>query len=339
MPTLAPYNVRADYVSDGPVSAADLNRRARILSSQLPGALRAGSLSAGVFPLWEPDESLNPSELLADLAAAAGAALLVTKSGTDFSVAPGAAAILHPAGALVATQTEGLSAEIPPGVRPFFVHLLLRIPAIVNAPGAADSLMGSSPILKVSEEESEEGGLLLASYDGAIVTDRRRFTAPVMLALSLLEARADLGYDAEARAIGDVAKRLTNLEGGGGESPPTTVSFLEQLKWSATDPRNAVTVFNERFADLRAEMLAAIQGNGGGDAFPDDLTVLADNMAGIMAGLMEVNPHAIGRVQMALVVKESGHGQNDTPDFSPDVDDPALLPYNPATGLFGPLGD
>lgn len=157
---------------------------------------------------------------------------------------------------------------------------------------------------------------------GKVTTDEDEVTAIDATAADVIWSQALLQSKIAALVVG----------GGGGEGGPV---FGSSIPITPDDPTTIKAFYDAKIADAIAS-LRAIIGNSG-DAFPDDLTSLADNLAVTMAGLMEVNPHAIERAQMAIVVKQSGHGQDDTPDFTPDTGAPNELPWNPATGEFGPL--
>lgn len=326
-----PYGLRPDYVTDGPVDAVDLNRRARILNAQLPGALRAATLGAGVFPLLN-----EVSSSLEILIAAASAAFLVTLSGATVAAAAGGAAITHPAGALVFTQSAGLSVPLPTlaAGETAFVHLLLQIPQNSLALGAADSLTGSAPILKVSELEIEEGGLLLASLRDGVLTDRRNFTAPVLLALSLLQTQSDIGYSTAARKIGPIGARLLKLETGDGAN----VGEVTRVEFNALKTRVAAleTALPIAVASLRAELLDAIA-TGGRRPMQTPLDQVFHELSIVrqIAGRDQLDQ--LERSQSANILRgENGVIYGDGTSNHPDFLGPTTLTLDPATGYFEP---
>lgn len=226
----APYSLHTDYGEDTPVSSLDLDRRAKILGAQLPGALRAAGLVAGVMPLWKPAPELPFDQYGAALASAAQGALLVTKSGGVWQAGAGAALIElgdeSGSGLLVYTQTDGLTEAVQTPVvsQTLYIHLSLQVPDDVTAPGALDSLVGDAPLLSVSDVENEPHSLLLASVnDTGVLTDRRAFSLSVLLAqeMARLRARLDaLDTPAAPGAVGvtpaqfgALQKRVSDLEG------------------------------------------------------------------------------------------------------------------------------
>ena len=319
-----PYSLKRDYSVATPVSAGDLNRRARVIASQLPGALRGAALSAGVFPLWNPLPGSSLDALVADLVAHAGEALKVSKSGTIFRAGAGAAVIEANAdlgtAPLLYTQTAQLSvaAPEPDDDEVMYVHLALQLPDDPLSPGVLDSTVGDAPVLLVSDIEQEPGALLLASFSNADgLQDRRTFSTPVLLALEM---------DMLRKRLDALSAPPTGTTGSGTE---LTVATFNALKQRVTD-------LEGKLADIDAKILKLA---GGNDPFPAPFDILADEIALNRSGLAEVNPPSVERGQISVVVANAGHGQNDTPDFSPDsptTNDPLELPWDGATGLFGP---
>lgn len=321
MPT-NPYSLVNSYTNNSKVSASDLNRRANIAAFQLPGALIASGLDAGVLPLiqFEGDSYQNALQTAQSWATASQAALKITAGGGIWTAAPGAALVRHPSGHLVWTTAQnGLSINIQaPDGGELYIHLLLAIPDNETDFGALDSQIGTPPSLFVSELEVEPGALILASWDGSVLVDRRAFIAPAALAVAL-------------QGLVTRVEALENASGGGegGES----VSWLSQLLYNITNPVQADTYIDARFEELKA-LITEVQ--GGPKKFPDELSLLADATAGIGVGLFEVNPPAMLRVQMAALGRGFGKGQNSTPDVSPDTGEANEANYDFATGLITP---
>ncbi len=322
-----PYSLKSDYSASTPVSAGDLNRRARVLASQLPGALRGAALSAGVFPLWIPPTGLSLDALISDLTARAQDTLLVSQSATMFVASAGAAVIEATdnlgAAPLIYTQTAGLSvfAPTPDGDGTLYIHLALQLPDNPLSPGVIDSTLGAPPTLLVTDIEQEPGALLLASFTTADgLRDRRTFSTPVLLALEMNALRQRLD-----------ALSHTGTDGGGDGGGNSTVTIAQ-----FRDLQNRTTVLEGTLDDLRAEIAKL---GGGNDPFPAPFDVLADEIALNRSGLAEVNPPSIERGQISVVVANAGKGQNDTPNFapnSPTTNDPLELPWDADEGVFGP---
>lgn len=239
-----PFFLRTDYREGAPVSSSDLNRRARILNAQLPGALRAAGLVAGILPLWKPETGLPEAGLPFDqtaraLAMAAQNALLVEAENGQWRANAGAALVelgdATGGGPLVYTQTDGLSIPVqtPDAGQTLYLHLALQIPVLGEdgAPGtgALDSLMGDAPRLLVSDTASEPNALLLASVnDAGVLTDQRSLALPVMLAQEMARLRARLdaldapvtdpgtgtgnGSGVSGAQFGALQKRVSDLE-------------------------------------------------------------------------------------------------------------------------------
>ncbi|BCM88859.1 hypothetical protein IAD21_00701 [Abditibacteriota bacterium] len=319
-----PYSLKRDYSASTPVSAGDLNRRARVLATQLPGALRGAALSAGVFPLWNPAPGLSLDALITDLVARAQNSLQVTRSGALFVASAGAAVIEASdnfgTAPLLYTQTTGLSvaAETPQDDDTLYIHLALQLPTDPLAPGALDSTVGDAPTLLVSDTEEEPGALLLASITAAGgLQDRRTFSTPVLLALEMDALRQRLD-----------ALSAPTTAGEGSEGGLTLANFNDLL--------NRTSALEGTLADLRAQIAKL---GGGNDPFPAPFDILADEIALTRSGLAEVNPPAIERGQISLIVANAGKGQNDTPNFAPNTptpNDPLELPWDAQQGLFGP---
>ena len=129
--------------------------------------------------------------------------------------------------------------------------------------------------------------------------------------------------------------RALTAAGGGGTGDGGTgggALFATQLPISETDATDTKTYVDAETGKLDAKIALL----GGLDVFPAPFDFLADELTINRVGLAEVNPPAIERGQISVVVANAGHGQNDTPDYTPDTGDPLELPYDPATGLFGP---
>ena len=317
-----PYSLKSDYNTNNPVSASDLNRRARVLASQLPGALRGSALCAGVLPLWNPSDELPLADLVADLVERAGESLRVSISGSLFVVGAGAAFVplTTSAGApLIYTQTQGLSNPVQGAEdgTTLYIHLALTIPTVTetSSSGITDSQLGSPPELRLSEIEQEPGALLLASYtDSGGLKDRRTFVAPVLL----------------AREMEALSKRLDALNapvtsGGNGAGELTVAKFLAL--------QSRVELIEGAFADIRAQIARL---NAGANPFPAPFDILADEIALTRAGLAELSPPSIERGQISVIGAGFGHAQNSTPDYTPDTHDPLELPFDPLQGLFAP---
>ena len=128
-------------------------------------------------------------------------------------------------------------------------------------------------------------------------------------------------------------KALAGAPGGGGEGGGGGALFASQLPVNeddATDTKSYIDIQDGKL-DAKIELLGV-----GLNSFPAPFDVLADEIAITRAGLAEVNPHSIERGQISVVVINAGHGQDDTPDYTPDTFDPLELPWHPETGLFGP---
>ena len=175
-------DIRNDYIADEPVSASDLNLRGDILRSQLVSAVDA--LGIGV---------IHAGDFLA---------------GTD-SVAAGGAVIRSDDGTPVIVRS-GASLPIPARGDFEYLHLVLRKPEIDDSAGT-NSVRGAAPVLRVSEDEEEPDAILLAMWDGTQWVDKR----PLSKLAQIESLLADVGYDADARAIGTINERLAALEGDG----------------------------------------------------------------------------------------------------------------------------
>ena len=288
------YEIKTDYVSTTPVSSVDMNLRGDILQAQLPGAFEA--LGVGV---------LRATDLLA---------------GTS-TVAPGGAIIRNESGVPIYVRVPD-TLPIPARGDGEYLHLVLRVPEYDDTQGT-NSARGALPTLRISEDEEEPDALLLAQWDGEQWLDRRPLSNLALLA----QLESDLGYDDDARDKGNVNERLAQLETPVDPTDPdvgiTPVAFnalQNRVKQNETD----IESLKAQIATLKL----------GADLFPAPFDILADEIAISRAGLAEVNPHSIERGQISVVVATAGHGQNDTPDYSPDTGDILELAWNGEEGVF-----
>lgn len=298
------YGLKNTYAIGVPVSPADLNRRADVIQSQLPGAFRA--FGPGVFELDD----------------------LLVNTPTAGQISAGAALILNSDGILVYVSVPA-AASIPARTDELYLHLALRVidSADIGTPAdtaGTDSRRGAAPVLLLSENEEETDALLLASWDGTGWIDARTLSASAQLQL----VQSDIGYDATERAKGTLAARLNALSDpiDPDSDGPTAAQFaaLQEL----------VTSQGNRIASLEAEV-TALQTNAAGIDYPAELDQLADEVAINRAGLAEVNAHAIERGQISVVTVNAGLGQDDTPNYSPTTGDPNELSFNTEDGTFG----
>ncbi|RYG75448.1 hypothetical protein EON80_00640 [bacterium] len=296
------YGLKNNYASGVQVSPGDLNRRADVLQSQLPGAFRA--FGPGVFELDD----------------------LLVNSPTSGQISAGNALILNSDGILVYVQVPA-AASIPVRDDELYLHLALRVPNAIGGPGdtaGTDSRRGAAPVFLLSENEEETDALLLASWDGTGWVDARTFSASAQMQ----QIQADIGYDATQRAKGSLASRLDALSApiDPGSDGPTAAQF------AALQGDLAAALV--RIATLEAG-LASLNSNEMGIDYPTELDQAFDEIAITRAGLAEVNPTAIERGQISVITANAGMGQFDGPVYSPTTGDPNELVYNPANGTFG----
>lgn len=128
-----------------------------------------------------------------------------------------------------------------------------------------------------------------------------------------------------------IQKRLKDLSGdAGGDGSGSGTGDVSALQFNALIAR---VIQNENDIAGLAAQIALLQ--QGADVFPAPFDQLAEHIGALAGGLGEVNPPAIERLQISVIGANFGHGQNDTPDFTPDTGDPLELPFNPETGSFG----
>ena len=237
------------------------------------------------------------------------------------AVAPGGAIIRNEAGVPIYVRVPN-ALPIPARGNGEYLHLVLRVPEFEDGPGT-NSTRGAAPVLRVSEDEEEPDALLLAQWDGTKWADRRPRSNMALLE----ELQDDVGYDDDARGKGTVNERIERFENADPTDPDAT--FNAQVAFIALQIRVAQN--EAEIAKLKAQAATGTQD------VPQSTELAFDHIALLWAGLAEVNPAAIERAPVAVVVKTAGHGQFDTPDFSPDTDphDPRELPWNP-DGTFGP---
>lgn len=116
-----------------------------------------------------------------------------------------------------------------------------------------------------------------------------------------------------------IQQRLKDLGGDGGTNPDAgvTPAAFNALKTRVTTLESQI-----------AQILAKLDALGYSNAFPSDTDQLASQLGAVAAGLAEVNPPAIERLQISVVVATAGLGQNDTPNYSPSTGDPLELPLD-----------
>ena len=187
-----------------------------------------------------------------------------------------------------------------------------------------DSRTSNAFELQVSETVADEGAVVLARLElGAE-------GAPL-----LLDARVPSRLFAFARQLLALGNEISELQ--------ARVQALETP--ADADPDAGVTgaAFNalkarvkqneEAIAGLAAQIVILQAAN---DLFPTPFDLLGQAIGAGAVGLGEVNPPAIERLQISVVGANFGHGQNDTPDWTPDTNDPLELPFHLETGAFGP---
>ncbi len=290
------YNIKTDYAFDSIIDEDDLNLRGDILQAQLPGAFEA--LGVGV---------LRASDLLA---------------GTS-TVAPGGAIIRTESGVPIYVRVPD-TLPIPARGDGEYLHLVLRVPEFEDTQGT-NSARGALPTLRVSEDEEEPDALLLAQWVETQWVDRR----PRSKIALLEELQADIGYDDEAREKGTVNERLAQFEAADPTDP--NADFNAQVAFIAL--QNRIAQNENTIAALAAQIALLQQGN---DIFPQPFDLLGEAIGALAVGLGEVNPPAIERLQISAVGANFGHGQNSTPDFTPDTNAPLEMPFHPDLGSVGP---
>lgn len=126
-------------------------------------------------------------------------------------------------------------------------------------------------------------------------------------------------------------RSLSTTGGGGGGEGGGGALFATQLPISETDETSTKSYIDGETGKLDAKIALL----GGLDMFPAPFDLLGEAVGALAGGLGEVNPPAIERLQISVIGPNFGHGQKDSPDFTPDTGDPLELPFNPETGSFG----
>ena len=292
-----------------PVRPGETNRVHNLLDAQLFG----GALSALGDGVIENDE---------------GTSLEVTAEDGLFYVSAGAAIIAGADDTTPYSVWGELAAPEALSGLDGFVHVAL----VEGDAGDPNTAEGTAQLLVLqSPDEELPGALLLAEIVGGAVIDRREFSRPDRALRKILTILSDISYDEVARQKGDVNRRLNALEAPIEGDPNSEISIGA---FNALGAR--VAALERALAALDAKVTA--QNNSGTQQVPQPTELLADHVSLLWAGLAEVNPPAIERAPIAVVVATAGHGQSDTPDFTPDTDptDPKELPWNPETATFGP---
>lgn len=311
------YGLKTNYSQATPVSPGDLNRRADVIQAQLPGAFDA--LGVGI---------LGAGDLLVD--------------NVNDEIAAGRALVLGSDDILVYVLVPA-AVPIPLRSDETYLHLALRVPDAIGGPGdtsGTDSKRGAPPVPLLSDTDDEPDALLLAEWDGSTWVDRRPKSRLVALEADVAQLKADVGYDASARAIGTVAARLLLLagsgEGGEGGGGGTLVTLLSQLGFNEAIPTDAIV-------QIRAEIAAAIATIAPGSRAtrqPIDLIVhelqiqrgelataqetirvlsnmlLSTEQKNLLASSgLTVRPRVIERSESLTIGPGFGSGENSTPDF------------------------
>jgi hypothetical protein len=320
----------ASIAAYAPIEVSFLHR---FVDTQLTGALR--SIGTGV--LDDPDD--NSFKVSAGTTSA------------SWTLAPGTAIVSEEIGSYVrsvwlclpiqATFTPDDDTEWELGLEGFIHIFVKRISQAQEGQGNLDSRTTGLPDVSIGLVEDVDGGLLLARIapDGTI-EDRRAFTDSAALKKRVAQLEEDAGYTETDRAIGTISERLSLLEGGstgggggGGEDTGTpSPAYWTQL-YSPGVPSSAREVVENRFAAIEAVLAAQ---KSGVDPFPAPFDLLADQIAILTAGLAEVNPPSVERGQISAIGANFGIGQNSTPNYSPDTNDPLELPFDEEEGLFTP---
>lgn len=119
--------------------------------------------------------------------------------------------------------------------------------------------------------------------------------------------------------------------GGAGKGEAAPTGEVSRTEFNLL--KNGMETLQGQIADLEAKLASQ---SGASELFPQPFALLADEIAINRAGLAEVNPHAVERGQISVIVKSAGLGQSDTPNYSPTTGDPLELPIDIATGVGGP---
>ncbi len=293
-----PYSLKNDYIAGMPPSAADLNRRANIVSAQLAGALEGHG--EGVLAL--PDDT----------------SLEVSYDGGSVYVDEGAAYVRNENGHLiyVVNPAQMEVEEYTPGI----VNYIFAVSYLSPNPLIPDSETARLCRLVADDTDSFPGALLLAEVSATgVVTDRREWISNAALLQRITQLESDLGYSNEQRTKGTVAARLDALssDDGGG----ATVTFLSQLKYSVEDPRNAVTVIEEKLA-----LLAATNSDTQAVRENPELRALIAELGSQGLGLAEVNAESTLRstattVLIGITGDGSGGSIDDLVEGTANVDE------------------
>lgn len=290
-------------VEGADLSAAQLNRVARLVSTQPYGALSA--IGAGIIETGE------------------GTALLVTFVGGEVRVAPGSAIIYtDPASGLPSRPVYGVlssefvSADMVDGDTTY-VHAGLQIKQGGSGHENDDDTEEGTGELEITLDATEEvaGAILIGevSSEGTL-TVHRPLISISDLARRVTQVETDLGYDDTARGVGTVADRLETLETapGGGGGGGGSVTLLSQLNYNADDPRSAITVLNEQMAALEARLTAAL-GSGGRVPAQSRTGFRAHREAVILQKLRQLDTLAVEDVEGAYCqLGIGGDGSADT---------------------------
>lgn len=254
------YSFDAGKFTGSPFTASEINHLLRVVESQAPFALRALGVGVIADDIHEADRDEIES-------------LQVYLSGGNLYVSPGAAIVHETVDqrgfcGVVLSQTTSVTdlSDAENGTN--YLYAVAEYSYEDDPINAAltDAREGAPPQFAIYPTDGDvNAGVLLASFEysgGTIsnLTDRREFHALMTLSLRIAQLERDLGYDETARGKGTVSDRLDALTGEDSESP--VVSFLSQLKYSEADPRNAITVIEEKLADILAAALDAASAGG-----------------------------------------------------------------------------
>lgn len=256
-----PYNLKNDYVESAPPSAADLNRRAKVLAAQLPGVFQA--IGAGVIA--SPD----------------GNSLKVIDEEGVYYVSEGEAFVRYTNGYLLRIHVAGdFEIEDVPEGEIRYVQLRAYIADLSATPDSETAALG---MIELSEDEEEAGALVLAriNADGT-VDDLRTWTRIDDLLQRIEQLESDVGYDDTEREKGSVAERLNSIGGDAG-------AYWGTLQLSAGDATTIAQYVAAQINALRSELQAQIT-SGGVRADSPELKMLTEELAAQGIGLTQVNP-------------------------------------------------
>lgn len=297
MLVLNPFSLRLSLQDTDEFFVSYLLRSYHVLNAQVSGVL--GALGTGVAAWPSRETALRVSADASGLTLARGIALVQSEDH-------GVVVIGTPSDQFFSWASLGVNyGDALANGDALFVYATAIFSANDDT-GEGDSRFDNSFDLLVGDEEDHDAAIPLAqiSFDSPLVaTDQRPFLDWLKLVDEIEQLRADIGYDAAARALGSVHSRLQLLEGGGQSGNPSQnpTVLIAQLSAKVTALETLIVAMQEQLERL-----------GGASDGSADVTArfLNRDIAGLQVMAVHADPQNALRMDAAVFIPgTAGNGE------------------------------